>query len=222
MFKKVIVSEDFDSINIAVVQALESLCVPEIQYAKYCDDTYLKIKKAQAENEPFDLLITDLSYKEDHRQNKLNSGEELIAAVKKIQPEIKVIVYSIEDKSYRVKSLFEDLAIDGYVLKGRNSIPELQKAIQGIYQSDEKILSTELSHVMKDKSLLEIETYDIELLKLLSRGLILDEIANQFKNAHIIPNGTSSIEKRINKLKIYFKANNNVHLIAMAKDLGLV
>jgi hypothetical protein len=37
----------------------------------------------------------------------------------------------------------------------------------------------------------------------------------------IIPNG-SSIEKRINKLKIYFKANNNVHLIAIAKDLGLV
>ncbi|MET0759768.1 MAG: response regulator [Flavobacterium sp.] len=222
MFKKVIVSEDFDSINIAVVQALEALYIPQIQYAKYCDDTFLKIKKAQAENEPFELLITDLSYKADHRESKLNSGEELIAAVKNTQPNIKIIVYSIEDKSFRVKSLFETLGIDGYIMKGRNSIPELQKAIQSIYKSDEKILSSELSHVMKDKSLLEIETYDIELLKLLSRGLILDEIANQFKITHISPNGTSSIEKRINKLKIYFKANNNVHLIAMAKDLGLV
>jgi hypothetical protein len=44
----------------------------------------------------------------------------------------------------------------------------------------------------------------------------------EFKNTGIIPNGSSSIEKRINKLKIYFKANNNVHLIAIAKDLGLV
>lgn len=222
MFKKVIVSEDFDSINIAVVQALESLSIAEIQHAKYCDDTFLKIKKAQTENEPFDLLITDLSYKADHRENKLNSGEELIAAVRKIQPNIKIIAYSIEDKSYRIKSLFDTLGIDGYIMKGRNSIPELQKAIQSIYQSNEKILSSELSHVLNDKSLLEIETYDIELLKLLSRGLILDEIANQFKNSKIIPNGTSSIEKRINRLKIYFKANNNVHLIAMAKDLGLV
>ena len=183
MFKKVIVSEDLDSINIAVIQAMEALSIPEIQHAKYCDDTYLKIKKAQAENQPFELLITDLSYKADHRENKLNSGEELIAAVKKAQPNIKIIVYSIEDKSYRVKSLFDTFGIDGYIMKGRNSIPELQKAIHAIYKTDEKILSPELSHVLMDKSLLEIETYDIELLKLLSKGLILDEIGMQFKNA---------------------------------------
>jgi hypothetical protein len=57
-------------------------------------------------------------------------------------------------------------------------------------------------------------------LKLLSNGYILEEISKEFKNTGIIPNGSSSIEKRINKLKIYFKANNNVHLIANAKDLG--
>ena len=222
MFKKVIVSEDLDSINIAVVQALETLSIPEIHFSKYCDGTYLKIKKALAENAAFDLLITDLSYKADHRENQLNSGEELIAAVKKAQPNIKIIVYSIEDKSYRIKSLFDTLNIDGYIMKGRNSIPELQKAITALSKSDEKILSDELSSVLKNKSILEIETYDIELLKLLSKGLTQEEIGQQFKNFEIHPNGTSSIEKRINKLKTYFKANNNVHLIAMAKDLGLV
>ena len=41
-------------------------------------------------------------------------------------------------------------------------------------------------------------------------------------NYGIIPNGNSSLEKRINKLKTYFKASNNVHLIAITKDLGLV
>ncbi|MES2545633.1 MAG: response regulator [Bacteroidota bacterium] len=222
MFKKVIVSEDLDPINIAVVQALETLSIPEIQFSKYCDDTYLKIKKALTENQAFDLLITDLSYKEDHRKNNLNSGEELIAAVKKVQPNIKIIVYSIEDKSYRIKFLFETLGIDGYILKGRNSIPELLKAIQSIHNSDEKFLSTELANVLKNKSLIEIETYDIELLKLMSKGLTQDEIGLQFKNSEILPYSTSSIEKRINRLKIYFKANNNVHLISLAKDLGLV
>jgi hypothetical protein len=39
---------------------------------------------------------------------------------------------------------------------------------------------------------------------------------------NISPNGNSSLEKRINRLKIFLKANNNVHLIAIAKDLGLV
>jgi hypothetical protein len=84
-----------------------------------------------------------------------------------------------------------------------------------------KTLSEEWSHVLRDKSLLEIEAYDITLLKLLSKGFIIDEISS-LKNSGIIPNGSSSIEKRINKLKIYFKANNNVHLISISKDLGLV
>jgi DNA-binding NarL/FixJ family response regulator len=222
MFNKVLVAEDFDSISITVVQALNELSVSEIHHAKYCDDAFLKIRKAIQDDTPYDLLISDLSFKTDHRETKLNSGEELIAAVKKTQPNIKTIVFSIEDKSFRIKSLFNDLEINAFVAKGRNSIPELKKAIQGVYENDTKILSPELSHTLRDKSLIEIEAYDISLLKLMAKGLILDEIALDFKNSGIIPNGSSSIEKRINKLKIYFKASNNVHLIAIAKDLGVI
>ena len=222
MFNKVLVSEDLDSISITVGQALAELSVSEIHHAKYCDDALLKVKKALHDNLPYDLLISDLSFKTDHRETQLNSGDELIAAVKKLQPNIKTIVFSIEDKSFRIKSLFNDLGINAFVSKGRNSIPELQKAIQSVFDNDSKILSPELSHALRDKSLIEIEAYDILLLKSLSKGLILDDISIDFKNSGIIPNGSSSIEKRINKLKIFFKASNNVHLIAIAKDLGLV
>lgn len=224
MFNKVIVAEDLDSINIAVVQALEELEITDIHHVKYCDEAFLKIKKAQIENQPFELLIVDLYFKTDYRENKLHSGEELIAAVKKEQPGIKIIVFSNEDKSYRIKSLFDSLAIDGFVMKGRNSIPELKKAIQNVFNNNnkDKYISPELAAIFRDKTLLEIEPYDIQLLKKLSKGLTQDEISLHFKNESIIPNGNSSIEKRINKLKIYFKANNNVHLIAIAKDMGLV
>jgi DNA-binding NarL/FixJ family response regulator len=222
MFNKVLVAEDLDSISIAVVQALEEISIVEIHHSKYCDDAFLKVKKALHDNVPYDLLISDLSFKTDHRENRLNSGEELIEAVKKVQPDIKTIVFSIEDKSFRIQSLFNNLGINAYISKGRNSIPELQSAIQRIHCTEEKILSPELSHALKDKSIFEIEAYDISLLKLLSNGLILEEISESFKESGIIPNGSSSIEKRINKLKVYFKANNNVHLIALTKDLGLV
>jgi len=222
MFNKVLVAEDLDSISIAVGQALEELSISEIHHAKYCDDAFLKVKKALLDEAPYDLLISDLSFKTDHRENRLTSGDELIAAIKKEQPTIKTIVFSIEDKSFRIKSLFNDLGINAFVAKGRNSIPELKKAIQGVYKNNSKIVSPELSQALRDKSLIEIEVYDIILLKSLSRGLILNEIATELKNTGIIPNGCSSIEKRINRLKIFFKANNNVHLIAIAKDLGLV
>lgn len=222
MFQKVLVAEDLDSISIAVVQAIEDLGITEIHHAKYCDDALLKVKKAIKDKHPYDLLISDLSFKTDHRETQLNSGDELIAAVKKLQPTIKTVVFSIEDKSFRIKSLFNDLGINAYVAKGRNSIPELIKAIQSVFNNNSKIISPELSHALRDKSLIEIETYDILLLKSLSKGLTVDEIGLDFKNSGIIPNGGSSLEKRISKLKIFFKANNNVHLIAIAKDLGLV
>lgn len=222
MFKKVLVAEDLDSISIAVVQVLEDLQVPVIEHVKYCDEALLKIKKALLENEPYDLLISDLSFKSDHRKTILNSGDELIEAVNKVQPKLKKIIFSIEDKSFRIKTLFNDLGINAYVSKGRNSITELKNAIISTYNNGEKIVSSDLSFSFNDKALIEIESYDISILKLLSQGYILESISKEFKDLAITPNGTSSIEKRINKLKIYFKANNNVHLIAIAKDFGLV
>jgi two-component system, NarL family, captular synthesis response regulator RcsB len=222
MFQKVITTDDLDSINIAVIQSLTQLKIPTIEHAKYCDEAFLKIKKAQMDAEPFDLLITDLSFKTDHRTENLQSGEELIRAVKKEQPDLKILVFSIEDKNHIVKNLIDNEGINGYVLKGRNSIPELKKAINSIYTKDTMYLSPILALQIGDKSLLEIENYDIELLKSLSKGFTQDEIGLQFKEKEIAPNGLSSIEKRINKLKIFFKAKNNAHLIAVTKDLGLI
>ena len=223
MFKKVLIAEDLDSISQSIVQTLENLAVSNIQQVKYCDDAMLRIKKALAENEPFDLLITDLSFKQDHRDNNLVNGEELITAVKKLQPNIKTIVFSIEDKSFKINTLFNNLEIDAYVIKGRNSINELEKAIDSVYNNEIRILlPNTAANTSTEKSIIEIEAYDISLLKLLSKGLIITEIAAEFKNSGIVPNGTSSIEKRLNKLKTYFKANNNVHLIAIAKDMGLI
>ena len=222
MFNKALVVEDFDSVSTTMINAVKELSIPEILLAKYCDEAYLKIRKALLNEKPFDLLICDLSFKNDFRKNKLNTGEELIAAIRKVQPDIKIVVFSVEDKSFKIKSLFSDYGINAYISKGRNSIPELQKAILGIYNVNTTILSTELSNVLSNKSLLEIEEYDIELLKLIAQGLMMEKIASDFKNKGISPNGSSSLEKRVNSLKMYFKARNNAHLIAIAKDLGLI
>ena len=222
MFNKVLIAEDLDTISVGVIQALEEISVVEIHHSKYCDDAFLKIKKAIYDNAPYDLIISDLSFKPDHRENRLTSGEELIEAVKKVQPDIKTVVFSIEDKSFRIKSLFKNQGINAYVSKGRDSIPELKKAIQRIYNNKEIELTSEIEYALRDKSLFEIESYDITLLKSLAKGFTLDDISTEFKDSGIIPNGSSSLEKRINKLKIYFKASNNVHLIAITKDLGLV
>lgn len=222
MFTKVLIAEDIDFNNIAVVQVLEELAVSKIDYAKYCDDALTKVKKASLDKEPYQLLITDLSFKADYRVNKLNSGEELIAAVKQLYPEIKVIAFSIENKPFLIKSLFEKLDINAFVMKGRNSIPELKKAILNTFQNDEKYISPELNHILQNKTVQEIDNYDIELIKYLSIGVSQENMDAKFKEVGITPSSKSTIEKRITKLKIYFNANNPTHLVAIAKDLGLV
>lgn len=221
MFKKILVAEDIDSINIGLVSALQELESVEVYHTKYCDDALLKIKKAKLDNVPFDLLITDLSFKEDHRTITIKSGDELTEETRKVQPDIKVIIYSIEDRPIRIKALFDNNNIDGYVSKGRNSTSELIKAIETISEGN-RYIPQSVVNSLKDDMLFEIETYDIDLLKCLSRGLLQEEISTEFKNKGYSSSSTSSIEKRINKLRTLFNAKNTTHLVSITKDMGLI
>jgi len=222
MFTKVLIADDIDFNDLGAAQILNELNVKTIDYAKYCDEALLKIKKAARENEPYQLLISDLSFKADHNKNKLNSGEELIQAVRKLFPDIKIIVFSIEDRSHRIKMLFDELQVTGYVIKGRNTMYDLKIAIKKAYNNETDNISAELLHLLQDKTTSEINNFDILLIKNLSMGASQESLETIFKEAGITPNSKSSIEKNINKLKIYFKANNTVHLVAIAKDLGII
>lgn len=222
MFQKILIAEDLDSINLAVQHVAAELAIPTIHHEKYCDEALLKVRKALLENEPYDLLISDLSFKDDGKNEKLQSGEDLITAIKQIQPNLKVVVYSVEDKSYRIKSLFDNQKINAFVLKGRDSIFQLKKAVQTLFDSDEIYINPELNHILQDKTGSAIDVVDVQIIKHLAIGIALDAMETVFKEKGIVPNSKSMIEKRVGKLKILFRANNNVHLIAIAKDLGIV
>lgn len=222
MFKKVLIAEDLDGINLAIEQTLKDLEILNFQNTKYCDDAFLKIRKAILDNEPYDLLISDLSFKKDHREVKISCGDELVEKVRELQPDIKIIAYSVEDKSHRIKSLFENADIDGFVLKGRNSIEDLKKAIHITSTSDQKFISHEVASALQEKNNFEIDDLDIQILKHLSSGTPQDEIIQIFKDLGIKPNSKSAMEKRLSKLKDFFKANNTVHLVSIAKDMGII
>ncbi|HEX8016633.1 MAG TPA: response regulator [Flavobacterium sp.] len=222
MFKKVIIAEDLDAMNLGIQEVLKNLNIVDFQHSKYCDEAFLKIRRAIQDNEPYDLLISDLSFKTDHREVKIANGDELIQKVRELQPDIKIIAYSVEDKSFRIKSLFDNAGIDAFVLKGLNSIEELKKAISIITSSDQKFISPEVASAMQEKNNNEIDDVDIQILKHLSAGTSQDEIIEIFKNSDIKPNSKSAIEKRLSKLKDFFKANNTVHLVSITKDMGII
>lgn len=222
MFKKVLIAEDIDTINLAIQLTLSQLKITNIQHVKYCDDALLKIKKAISNNEPFDLFITDLSFEPDYRSVKLSTGEQAIAEIRKIQPNIIVIVYSVEDKKHRINELYNNYNINAYVHKSRNSIEQLKAAITKTFENNTAYISPELKHILIEKTTLQIDQVDTQILKQLALGKTQDEIARLFKQQSITPSSKSAIEKKITKLKDYFKANNTIHLIAITKDLGII
>jgi DNA-binding NarL/FixJ family response regulator len=221
MFKKVLVAEDMDSINHAVAAVLKELGILEVVHAQYCDKAWLLAKKALQDGEAFDLLICDLSFKPDHREEKISSGQELIAALKQEDASQKVIVNSIEDHPQTVKNLWETGNIDGYVCKDRNGLKELKEAIIRVDRG-ENYNSPAIENALKQSNLLILNDFEINIVKYLANGLTQDEIQEKLKNDNIKPSSKSAIEKRLKELREEFNANTNPHLIGIMKDLKLI
>lgn len=221
MFKKVLIAEDMEDINKGVFAMLNELGIQEVQQVQYCDDAYMRIQKARLDKKPFDLLITDLSFKEDYRTQKYPNGPDLIERIRQDDRDMKIIVYSIEDKIQVVKKLFNSFKINGYVCKTRRGLKNLSSAITDIMKG-KKYVSPEVDNALSTHSDLDINDYDIALLSHLSKGMSQEEISDYYKKNNISPASLSSIEKRLNKLRVDFNANNAIQLIAIVKDLGLI
>ncbi|CAL2078889.1 response regulator [Tenacibaculum sp. 190524A05c] len=222
MFKKILIAEDKDHESNGVVKSLEeSLENTKLDYAQYCDEAFLKFKKALQINEPFDLIISDLSFIDNPHEQRLYTGEDLITAVKELQPDLKTIIFSIEDRAYRVKQLCKDLDLNGYVWKSTNALKDLKKAIREVKDGN-FFISPQLSHALRTKETFEVTSYDVFILKQLAEGLDQKEISEALKSQQIKPASISSVEKRLKLLKENFNANNPTQLVAITKDFGLI
>lgn len=221
MFTKVLIAEDFESSNISVQKVLEDLKIADPKYVSYCDDAFSRIKMNLQENNPFELLITDLSFDEDHREQRLKNGQQLISAAREIQPHLKVIVFSVEKKEVIIEKLFADQKINGYVKKGREDVKDLKKAIKAVY-NDEKHLSYDLKTKSPERNSFEFSEYDTLLVTLLANGTFLKNIPDYLKENNIKPSSMSAVEKRLKDIKESLDINSNEQLIAFCKDFGII
>jgi len=222
MFKKVLIAEDMDFINSGIKSQLANLGIAQIEYVQYCDEALLKLKSARLNNAPFDLLISDLSFEEDYLEQKITSGDELIKVVRKEFPSLKIAVFSVEDKEYRVQTLFNEHKINAYVWKSRDGLRELKKAVQQLYNSERIYISPHVAGSMSKSKAIEIAEYDVFLIECLSKGYLQEEISVILREKNWSPTSVSSIEKRLKILREQFNASNPTHLVSLAKDLGLV
>ena len=220
MFEKVLIAEDFESSSISVRKTLEGFGIKNPSYVYYCDDALMHIQKALSADLPYDLLITDLSFEEDGRTQKIKGGAALIEAAKKIQPSLKVLVFSIENRASVANTLKKELGIDAYVPKGRRDSQDLMDAITAIAKN-RKHSSFNLKRDVEEYTH-DFTAFDIEIITLLSDGISQKEIPNHLKLKGITPSGLSSIEKRLNYIKTALNISKNEQLIAYCKDKKVI
>ncbi|MFD2284950.1 response regulator [Pedobacter petrophilus] len=221
MFKSVLIAEDQEMTSISVRKTLEDLNITRAEYTYYCDDALMHIRKNLQGEAPFDLLITDLSFEEDHRKQEIAGGVELIDAVRKIAPNIKVLVFSAENKPALIDDLFKKHGINGFVRKARHDAKDLKLAIDALAKG-RTYLSPDLKQSVKQKNTFEFTSYDITIISLLSQGTLQKNIPSYLQENDIKPSGLSSVEKRLNMMKEVLEFSKNEQLVAYCKDFGII
>lgn len=221
MIKKVLIAEDHESASISIQKTLEEEGIGHPDYAYYCDDALTKIERAKAACDPYDLLITDLSFEEDHHIQRLTGGAALIAAARQVQPELRVLVFSATQDATTIEMLFKKLEIDGYVRKARNDAKELKIAIAQI-ANNRQYFPRHLVQLIQKKNTYEFTEYDITIISLLAQGVRQKDIPAHLLKNQIRPSGLSSVEKRLNHIKEMLEFSKNEQLVAFCKDMGII
>jgi DNA-binding NarL/FixJ family response regulator len=222
MINKVLIVEDHEMENLSLQRTLEDLHMDHTEHAYYCDEAFIKIKKAHQSGEPYDLLITDLHFETDlHHEQQLASGQALIAAGRQAQPDLKILVFSAERRPSIVESLYTTQQIDGYVRKARNDAKELKTAIDQIGHNQRFYPWWYVTHI-KHKNAYDFTEYDIAIISLLAQGVRQTEMPARLKENNIHPSGLSALEKRLKLIRNAFGFTNNAQLIAHCKDTGIV
>lgn len=151
----------------------------------------------------------------------IKNGRELIKCCRDICPELNIIVFSGEHRVGVIDLLFKELNINAYVKKARSDSSELKKAIETVYNGNSYI-SHNMKFPIKSANTLEFSNFDITLLKLLSDGILQKNIPKKLQEQNIYPNSLSSVEKRINMMKLSLAAANTEELIAFGKNIGII
>jgi len=221
MFKNVLIAEDHESANISVQKTLADLGIAHADYVYYCDDALIRIKYGLRNELPYELLITDLSFEEDNREQAIAGGEALIAAVREIQPNIKVLVFSAENKAAYIDNLIKKENINGYVRKGRHDAQELKAAIEAIFKN-KKHYPAFLRQTAQTMKAYQFTEFDITIIKQLSQGTHQKDIPAYLIQHNIKPSSLSSVEKRLNMIKEALDIAKNEQLVAICKDMGII
>lgn len=218
--RRVLIVEDIDSIMLGLTTLLRDLPECVAHTSKTSQEAIRMIESSITEQQPYDLIITDLA-PIDNAGYAPRQGIDFVEKIKLLLPATRIIIYSAEKKPFLIYRLFINKLINGFIAKDRDSLNLFPRVFRLFEAGHSTFISPQLQPMIDREANKEIEDYDIMLLELLAVGNTQSDISAILKERGAT-SSVSSIEKRINRLKILLEAQNTIHLIAIAKDTGII
>ena len=221
MIDKVIIAEDHETANLSVQKTMEEFGVGQIDYSFYCDDALNKIQAAKLKGTPYDLLITDLYFEDDGTFQKIGGGFDLIRAVRAIQPEIQILIFSAEHRPATIDMLFKSYEVDAYVRKARQDAKELKAAMEAL-SNGQQYYPRALAQLVQQSNSYEFTEFDVNIIRLLAQGYQQNEIPEYLTQHNIKPSSLSMIEKRLRQIRDELSFSKNEQLVLFCKEAGIL
>ena len=217
MFSKVLIAEDHELVSFSLQATLKELGVDAVNYVHYCDHALTWVNNAIRDGQPFDLLITDIEFVDDDKEQQLKDGLALVKAVKLLLPDIKVIVFTAKDRTHKIAEMFKGGEIDALVRKGRCDGQYLKEALEAV-ASNKIYQSPNVKKATQERNSHAFSSFDLAVIQLLNEGVPQKEMSEQLRLRDISPYSLSSIEKRLNTMKTVLGFTKNEQLVAYCKE----
>lgn len=219
---KILIADDHQLIIEGILSYLKDINNLEIETTNSCDEAFTKIKVALTQD-PFHILFTDLSFDNANENSNIDSGENLIKAIRSEKTGIKIGVITGHSETNRIFNVIQNLKPSAYLLKGKCNTNELNFAIQKMLAGD-VYFTHDIHQKLLKRALIEIQMDEVAIQ-------ILKELPNHPKISNlegVITKGDGSflkirsIENKLAKLRTDLQANNNTDLVLKAKELGIL
>jgi len=170
---------------------------------------------AKLQNSEIDILLLDVDMPNV-------DGQDALLTVKKLWPQIKVIMLTMHDEASYVKR-FLDLDVEGYVLKNTNR-EELIKAVKWVFAGNQFVTNDLLQKVNKaneiereKESIISILTpRELEILKLSGQEFSIPDISNKLSiSENTIKTHRKNILRKLN-------LSNSMGMVKFVMEHGLV
>ena len=219
---RVLIVDDHQLVIQGILCSLKEVGDFDVVTTNNCDNAFQLIKTHQ-NNNPFQLLFTDLSFDNSTEESIFDGGEELIKAIRNNEFDIKIAVITGHTETNRVYNVISNLNPNAYLLKSKCDATEIGFAVQKMLAND-YYYTHEVHQKIMRRNIIQIQMDDVAIQ-------ILKELPNHSKISNLEGVITKidgsfiklrSIEAKLANLRTDLNAINNTDLVLKAKELGII